>query len=505
MATIKFSGLASGLDTDNIIKELMKAEKLKVDKVKKQKTKLQWKKDVWKEMNTKLYSFYTKQVFRLKSKSTFMKKNAVSSNEFLMTAKAGMDVVEGTHTVNVTKLAQGSFLTGEEITKDKSGADLEITDATKVSDLVDFGSTDVKTIKITTNGDDPTNPDDLVTISIGKDDTVAEMMQKLNSATEDVNIALDKNFNRIMMSSKEQGKGIKIQLDGSDADLVKALGLEGKVGNAGQNLEFEYNGTKLESTKNEVTVNGLTLSVKGTGITSITVNQDTQGMYESVKDFVTEYNKLLVEINGKLNADTAKGYEPLTDDEKKAMSEDDIKLWEKKIKGSLLRRDSILNDLKESMRSIVVSSTGVDTAITEYDYLSDLGIVTGSYTEKGILHIDGDEDDHLYAANDNKLKEAIEKDPEKVAELLNSIGNELYTTMQKKMKSTKISSALTFYNDKSMDTQIEDYTDRITVLEKKLIATEERYYKQFTAMEKAIQSLNSQSASLASMLGGGAS
>lgn len=40
------------------------------------------------------------------------------------------------------------------------------------------------------------------------------------------------------------------------------------------------------------------------------------------------------EMNTLYNADSAKGYEPLTSEEKEAMSDDDVKLWEDKIKKS---------------------------------------------------------------------------------------------------------------------------------------------------------------------------
>ncbi|WP_273321817.1 flagellar filament capping protein FliD [Vallitalea guaymasensis] len=494
---VQFSGLASGLDTDNIIKELMKAERMKVDKVKKQKTKLEWRKDIWKEMNKKLYSFYTKQVYNLRSKGTFMKKTTVSSNDSIISAKANVNAAEGTHTLTVTQLAKASFLTGDKITKDKDNNDIDVEASTKISELLDFGADTEKMISITTqkNGGTP------VEITIGKDDTMAQIVYNIKKAVADVNISFDSNFDRVMMSSKNQGEDVKLQV-GGDANLIKALGLEGKVGTDGENSIFTYNGTELVSDSNEITVNGLTLTLKAKGDVNITVNQDTQAMYDNVKDFITEYNKILVEINEKLGADRVVGYEPLTQDEKKAMSEDDIKLWEQKIKDSLLRRDDILTSLVDSMRSIVGSSSGVDTSGLDYRYLSELGIVTGKYTEKGILHIDGDEDDTLYAAKTNKLKEAIEQDPEKVADLLNAIGDKLYSKMQEKMKSTEISSAFTFFNDKQMDNQIDDYKDRITVLEDKLTSIEERYYRQFTAMEKAIQMMNSQSASLASMLGG---
>ncbi|WP_113672559.1 flagellar filament capping protein FliD [Vallitalea guaymasensis] len=499
---IKFSGLASGLDTDSIIKELMKAERIKVDRVKKDKTKLEWKKEIWKDMNTKLYSFYTKYVDKLKSRGTFMKKTAVSSNESLISSKASISAAEGTHTITVNQLAKSSFLTGDELQLDRNGK--EITSSTLAGDLIDFSG--VKTIKISTDGGNTYSEN----IEISATDTIAQITSKIKEKQGDINVSFDNNFSRLMMSTKEQGAGKQIMVDGDD-DLLNALGLVSnpdpdlskRAGTTGQDAEFIYNSTKLTSNSNEVTVNGLTLTLKGEGQTAnITVNQDSQEMYDNVKEFITEYNKLLKEINEKINADRAKGYEPLTQEEKKAMSEDDIKLWEQKIKDSLLRRDDILSGLVDSVRSIVGSSSGVNTSGFDFNYLSDLGIVTGDYNERGILHINGDEDEPLYAAKKNSLKEAIEKDPEKVADLLNAIGNKLHSTMQEKMKSTEISSALTFYNDKAIEDKIDKYNDRIDKLETRLEDVEKRYYQQFTAMEKAIQMMNSQSASLASMLGG---
>ncbi|GMQ58047.1 flagellar hook-associated protein 2 [Vallitalea sediminicola] len=497
---IQFSGLASGLDTDNIIKELMKAERIKVDRVKKDRTKLEWKKDIWKDMNSKMYSFYTKNIYDLKSRGTFTKKNALSSNEALISAKAGISAVEGTHTVTVNHLAKGSFLTGNEVTTDRNAAD--ITSSTVAGDLIDFGGATEKTIKISLDNGTTYSED----IKILATDTITEITNKIKEKQGDINVSFDNNFNRLMMSTKEQGLGKQIMVAGDDA-LLTSLGLvpSKRAGTAGQDAEFVYNQTTLTSSSNEVTINGLILTLKGEGETAnITVNQDTEAIYNKVKEFVTEYNKLLLEINDKVYADRAKGYEPLTEDEKKSMSEDEVELWEDKIKDSLLRRDSALSGLKDSMRSILCNSSGVDTSGFEFDFLSELGIVTGDYSEKGLLHINGDEDDPLYAAKKNSLKIAIEEDPEKVADLLNAIGDKLHSTMQEKMKSTEISSALTFFNDKQIDKQIDSYKDRIEELEERLTNVEQRYYQQFTAMEKAIQMMNNQSASLASMLGGGA-
>jgi flagellar hook-associated protein 2 len=405
--------------------------------------------------------------------------------------------------LKVNSLATGSFLTGKAVLKDKNNND--VTSATKIGDLINFGGASEKTIKIKI--DKNVKFADVKEIKISSDDSIATITRKIKESQEGINISFDGNFKRIMMSTKEQGEEKQIELDGDNA-LLDALGLVAskRTGSQGQNASFEYNNTALTSSSNEVAINGLSLTLKGADINktiNITVNQDTDAIYNKVKDFIKEYNKLLGEMNEKIGADTSTGYEPLTSEEKKAMSEDDIKLWEERVKKSLLRRDETLTSIKDSMRSILTNSSGVDTNGFEYKFLSDLGIVTGNYREKGLLHIDGDEEDPLYAAKDDKLREALEEDPEKVAQLLNAIGGKLYSKMQEQMKSSEMSSALTFFNDKRMKNQIDDYSDRIDELEIRLAGVEQRYYAQFTAMEKAIQQMNNQSASLASMLGGG--
>lgn len=486
---IQFSGLASGLDTDNIIKELMNAERLRVDKVEKEKTRLEWKKDVWEDMNKKLYEFYTKHVFDFKSKGTFSKKSTTTSDDNAISVSPTIDAPRGTHTIKVDKLAKGSFLTSGNVDETfKAISDGQVT--------LSVGSSSSN-------------------LDITKDDTVTEIVNKINALDMDVKASYDSTYDKIFLSTTKTGSDTTIKLSGIDAgdentfltNLGFTVASNEVVGSTGQDAEFTYNGASLTSADNEVSVNGLNIVLKQEAMVSdvtIIVTQDTDAIYDKVKDFITQYNVLIADINEKIGAESTRGYDPLTAEEKEAMSEDEVKLWEDKIKDSLLRRDSTLDSVLGSLRGILGSSSGVDTTGFEYNYLSDLGILTGEYTEKGLLHIDGDEDDPLYSAKTNKLRDAIENDPDKVAELLNAIGDKIYTTMQEKMKSTTLSSALTFFNDKQIDGQIEDYEDSIFELEERLAATEERYYKQFTAMEKAIQAMNSQSASLASMLGGGA-
>jgi len=296
------------------------------------------------------------------------------------------------------------------------------------------------------------------------------------------------------------------EIDGSS---VSDGGTNGMAVVAASNAEFVLDGATMEETSNNFTVNGITLNFvsttynKDTGEydnVQITVGKDGDSTYELVKEALTEYNKLIEEMNKLYNADSARGYDPLTDEQKEAMTEDDIKNWEDKIKGSLLRRDNTLGTLLSSMRT-ALSATYKDEETGKSYSLSSYGIVTGNYTENGKLHIYGDEDDATYATYTDRLKAALEDDPEQVMETLTHVFGKLYETMTEKCAKTEVSSALTFYNDKQYNSLLKDYEDDLDIMEDRIKELEDKYYKQFTAMEKAMSKLQSQQNSLASLLG----
>ena len=273
---------------------------------------------------------------------------------------------------------------------------------------------------------------------------------------------------------------------------------------------FELDGAEMTETSNSFTVNGITLNLSNTTeskdvpgtyeAVQITVGKDSDSTYELVKEALTEYNKLIEEMNKLYNADSARGYDALTDEQKEAMTEEDIKNWEDKIKGSLLRRDNTLGTLLSSMRT-ALSSTYTDEETGKTYSLSTYGIVTGNYTENGKLHIYGDEDDGTYATYTDRLKAALEEDPDQVMETLTHVFGKLYDTMTEKCAKTEISSALTFYNDKQYSSLLDDYEDDLDLMEDRIKELEDKYYKQFTAMETAMSKLQSQQNSLASLLG----
>ena len=278
----------------------------------------------------------------------------------------------------------------------------------------------------------------------------------------------------------------------------------------GCDAEITLNGIQYTGSTNNFSVNGLNITaqvVTGDGdanAISITTATDTQGIYDKIKDFLSQYNSLINEITSLYNADSAKGYDPLTDDEKDAMSDTEVEKWEQKIKDSLLRRDDNLESLMSAMTSAM--SGAVEVNGKKY-YLSNFGIKTLGYlnapkNQQNAYHIDGDEDDANSSGNADKLMTAITNDPDTVINFMQGLASNLYKSVHTKMQSSSLSSIYTVYNDKEMASEYSDYTDLIKKWEEKLEDKEDYYYKKFSSMETALSKLNSQTSSLSSLFGG---
>ncbi len=269
--------------------------------------------------------------------------------------------------------------------------------------------------------------------------------------------------------------------------------------------EINLDGATITASTNSITVNGLTINLLGKTQAgkelTIDVAASKDDNYEMVKEFINGYNDILKEMNNLYYAASTREYAPLSDDEKEAMTEEQVKKWETKIKDSILRRDDSLGAMIETMKSAMMSNYTTSSGKT-YS-LASFGIVTSTdYTEKGLLHIYGNKDDATYPDEKDKLKAALTDDPEGTAEALAGIFTKLYDNMYSKFKSIpNVSSANTAFNDKLLDNEQAAYKKRIKVLEDKLTAMENKYYKQFSAMEKAMAKLQSQSNSLAGLLG----
>lgn len=277
----------------------------------------------------------------------------------------------------------------------------------------------------------------------------------------------------------------------------------------GRDARIVLNGAEFTSANNTFAVNGLTFTAlaetKADEVVTVTTQDDTDGIYNMLKDFLKEYNSIINEVDKLYNADSAKGYEPLTDDEKDAMSESEAEKYETKIKDALLRRDSSLSSIRSGF--VEVMSKGIEVN-GKTMYLSNFGVNTLSYftagdNEKNMYHIDGDPDDASTSGNADKLKSMIASDPDTVVSFFTQLSKNLYSKMNDLSKPVEgYRSYGSFYDDKKMKTDYDDYKTKISDLEEKLADYEDKWYKKFSSMETALAKLQSSTSAVTSLLGG---
>ena len=444
--------------------------------------------------------------------------------------------------------------------KDKDGNPEKLTSTTKLSAL---GYTDGKDTTLDVHTTNEKGEAVTQKITLGKDSTIQDVVSALRE--NGLNASFDENNGRLFVSSKDTGKAADFTISASttkkipktddDGNLVKdkdgnvvmeeiemsddesasskkLLGLLGldTVNNTydnqavkidGRDAVISLNGVKYTNTTNDFAINGLNVSVTGvtddvtdpenvdlstlddsTAIT-ITTTTDSQGIYDKVKDFLTEYNNIINEITKLYNADSAGSYEPLTDDEKDKMSDTEIEKWETKIKDSLLRRDTSLGTIMNSMMTAMsspITIDGKDYSLSSFG-IQTLGYLNAAKNEQNAYHIDGDEDDENTSGNKDKLMDAITKNPDTVIDFMKQLSTNLYKAMDQQMQSSSLRSRYKIYNDKELDKEYSNLTKTIKQWESKVSDKEDYYYKKFSNMETAMSKLQSQTSSLSSMLG----
>lgn len=668
---IRLSGLQSGLDTDTIVQELVKAQSQKKEKLVKSQKKLEWKQDAWKTLNSKIYKLYNSALSNLRYQYTFMKKATTVSNPNAVKVITGENAVNGVQSLEIKNLAKPGFLTGGKV----KGGNQGYTAETKLSEL---GITDDSQISVTSNGK-------TVDITLNENTTIDELLTNLQSAG--INASFDEKNQRFFISSKESGtandfqlmagnsngtnalsqlglvtatmdsntkalydeyasfvapgdtdqdiaqkmntKYIQPEIDAkrtalqdsnntirttrtdyqnkindlkqnpdyaagktveqieqelqqlsnnqnpTDADkaqmetLNKQLAVAKEIKNyetsiqnlndqetannnslatleqdvtakyvtkakeakaivdngyqigtpqtdpelyanreVGQDATIMLNGAKFTSTDNNFEINGLTFTVNATTapgeVITVTTQDDTDGIYDVVKNFLKEYNEVIIEMDKLYGAESSKGYEPLTDEEKKSLSESEVEKWEQKIKDSLLRKDSTLNGVASVMKAAMSAGVEVNGKTM---FLSDFGINTLGYfeaedNERYAYHIDGNPDDPSSSGKPDVLKGMIATDPSTVMDFFNGLAKNMYSQMQKIMAKSESSSYNKVYNDVTLQKEYDDYKKKIAAQEERLKKLEDRYYAKFTRMEKAMAKLNSSTNSFASLLGG---
>lgn len=356
------------------------------------------------------------------------------------------------------------------------------------------------------------------TFSVNGKDFVVDDKSTINDFTTavskmGVSASFDAAQGRFYVNASKTGAANDFNITSSDASALEALGLgSGSKKVDARDAIIYYNGVKYTGDSNTMTINGMTITAKAKTDTAVNVevSADTDAAYDNIKKFVKAYNELIDEMNKYYNEKDA-GYDALTEDERSKLSDTQIEKWEEKAKQGLLRRDSTLQTLLTNMRSALNKGVTVTLAdgTTQTMSLASIGIVTGDYSENGKLHIMGDPDDEEYASQENKLRAALEGNDNLVSQIIGGttenkgVGTQMYEYLQKSMARIEgTRSSQTFYNDKTLDSEIDDYDDEIDKWEEKLQNLEDKYYNQFSKMEAAMAKMQSQQSYLSSLFGG---
>ncbi|MEE1037572.1 MAG: flagellar filament capping protein FliD, partial [Eubacterium sp.] len=300
--------------------------------------------------------------------------------------------------------------------------------------------------------------------------------------------------------------------NGNDTDysaVLTALGINENDAKCArvhaQDAEIEWNGATFTGSTNTFTINGYTITASGVTDEELTVTTETdyEGIYDMIKDFLSEYNDIINDVYTKYNADSARKYNMLSEDEKEAMSDDEVEKWENTIKNSLLRKDNTLYSIMNTLNSTM--SAGY-TSNGETKYLFSFGLEKLDYfkaeeNERYAFHINGDPDDEDTNAEENDLKAAIASDPEGTVEFFVNLSKTLYDNLTEAMGRSEYSSIYTIYDDKTMEKELSSYETKIKEAQKKLEDYEDKWFDKFSAMEVALSKLQSNSNSLSSLLG----
>jgi len=628
-------GLASGLDTDQIIKDMMRVQRAPLDRLLQKRELEEWKRDSYRDITNLLRGLkdehfnYLKPASNMLSPSTYKKYSASSSNSGVVSVSTNAEAVTGTHTISVARLATadkavstgsvtkaleavptGDYMLGgkkinieldgvkkelvlddyydlnELITKADTGLQalvdkafgtgkivvgnvsgklnfstgagankITLTSGSKDDGLASLGFSSGSSNRLNTSstlealagkldsGLTFSADDKLVfkinnkEFSFSKTTTLSSMISTINSEKDaNVNIAYDEITDKFTITAKQMGAGDNIvisQTGGSFFDGASKISIASPVQAQDQGVDAEVviDGQSLVRSSNTFSVNGVTYTINkvhadpATEKETISITQDTDGIFNNIKGFVDKYNEIIETINGKLTEKYDRSYLPLTKEQKEAMSKEEIEKWEKTAKTGLLRNDPILSNVLSNLRKALfdkIEGSGV--------ILSDIGIDTGNYFEKGKLKID-----------ETKLREAIANNPDGIANLFNktstthpSYSRELssdertvryneegiiqrfsdiiednITTLRDKngnkgilLEKAGITNDTSEFNN-TIFKQISDYDTRIRELEEKLIKKEDSLYARFTAMEKALANMNSQSNWLISQFQGG--
>jgi len=507
--TNRMTGISGLIDTEALVTASMKPYKLKVDTQKQKMQTMQWQQEQYRKVLKDSKGFYDKYLDpngekSLTRPSKYTTTKFTSDKESVVTATGSDGAGVDNYSVSVTQLAS------------KASSTLKTTD---------LSASDTLTFSLTTGADTATPTKKTINPITTTGKTNSQIAAELNTEFAKQGIKATAKVSEfaqgIVLESGESGADIKIdtalEKTGTSffSDSKTGSYLNATITNSKNETYTINDSNKIKI--NSATVDNVTFNFTGTNAkatdsaatklaqaTTLTGKADITTFKENIKSFVEDYNTLLSSINTKIYETRDKSYAPLTDDEKKDMTETQIEKWEKKAQTGLLRKDDYLEEITRNMKdamSSIMDGTGLS--------LESIGIepVKYEYTDKnGLLKI-----------NDEKLTKALETNFEGVKDLLikgvttnDAKNGGVFTKLKVAMYEDTISPSQslllkhvgtdTSYNSltNEMSKNLTDMKKRVQEMEKGLQTREDGLYRKYASLESALSSMQAQQNSLSS-------
>jgi len=485
IGAFQLTGVASGMDTQAMVQKLMEIEQQPLNRAQEKFDTLTYKQKLWMEVDNKLEDFYDYLV-TFKLKSNLIPKNATSSNENVLTAAAPADADNSTFYLKVNSLASPSVLLGNNI-------DSTIKKSSTIEDVI--GVTGGSTFTITKGSDS-------VDITVSDNETMQDLLNKINTSALGVEAKFDDANGKLFIVNKENGNvdiSVSAQTGSNGESLITALNLKGTadsgddntvrtLGSLG-NVELSFDGSTSVTTYDNLTENslnvfGTTIDLKSTSsdYVKVSIEQDIDKSVENIKEFVDKYNETINYVYDLLNENK------VTNKSEEDMTEEDY------MKG-MLKGDNNLEKIFYNLRNMVYSPANIEQSGSQFNALFDIGITSGDFgagyenTMKGLLSVDED-----------KLRDALSTNPDDVWKLFatNDTTNKEYGYAQSVQNYLYEVTKFNGYIDQisgtngSIGNEMRRLAREMTNLLDRLQRKEAQYYAQFSAMEQAIQQLNTQ-------------
>ena len=356
--------------------------------------------------------------------------------------------------------------------------------------------------------------------------SLRDIMEEVNDSDANVKMSYSTMSDTFTIESNDTGGSSYINIENTTGSLFGADGhIKIDAGNVqnGQDAKIYLDGSSTAYTRSSNTfeIDGTTFSLKEATDESIkySVENNTDTMYEKIVSYVNSFNEMYEGLKDKLDEEVELDYDPLTDDQKDEMTDDEIELWEEKAKSGSLRNDTILSSMTTSMRTAFyqavdgINLTFSDIGIENSDDYSTFELVIDETTLRSALAENPDEvmelfnkqDDISYSATLSSEEKEQRYDEVGFAQRVSDIMKGVVRTSRDSngykgllVEKIGIEGDVSEYTN-YMDTQLETMADKIEDAIEDMEDMEDYYWDQFTYMETVLSSLNSQSSAIYNM------